>query len=210
VKAAVVRQASSVDWPKIRELCCLTGDAGAPIGRDRWRFFAENWIGPYQKLSPEWGFVADAGGGKIVGYLTGCADTRAFSRASRILFEPKLAVAILIGRYEKTVDTQRFLRRTLRLEQGPDRSFSKELAARFTSDYPAHLHINLDASARGQGLGRKLLDSFFNALRARHVRGVHVYCGEGPVPFYKAAGFDVLEQIEFRGAPVFAMGKLLV
>ena len=80
---ALVRVARSAeDWADVRSLCCRTGNGGDPIDRKRWPLFAELWIGPYQRLVPDWTYVAEVDG-RVVGYLTGCPDTAALRRARR-------------------------------------------------------------------------------------------------------------------------------
>jgi len=80
--SVLVRAAKSpADWQAVRSLCCRTGNGGDPIDPTRWPLFAELWIGPYQRLVPEWTYVAEMDG-RMVGYLTGCPDTAAFRRAS--------------------------------------------------------------------------------------------------------------------------------
>jgi hypothetical protein len=34
---------------------------------------------------------------------------------------------------------------------------------------------------------------------------VHLFCGAGPVPFYKRMGFDEVAMVSARGNPVHAM-----
>ncbi len=69
--------ASLDDWKNVRNICCLTGDDGKPISKDREKNFAEHWIGPYQKLVPDWTWVAKSNS-EICGYLAGCPDTPSF------------------------------------------------------------------------------------------------------------------------------------
>ena len=55
----LVRAAGSpADWQAVRSLCCRTGNGGDPIDPARWPLFADLWIGPYQRLVPEWTYVA--------------------------------------------------------------------------------------------------------------------------------------------------------
>jgi ribosomal protein S18 acetylase RimI-like enzyme len=64
--------------------------------------------------------------------------------------------------------------------------------------YPAHLHIDLLARARGLGLGRVLIERLLTELRARSVAGVHL--GVDPananaIGFYEHLGFRVLDRL---------------
>ena len=67
-------------WAAVRELCCRTGNNGDPIAPERWELFARIWIEPYEKILPHWTYIAESGEA-VVGYLTGCPDTRVFHRA---------------------------------------------------------------------------------------------------------------------------------
>jgi len=60
--------------------------------------------------------------------------------------------------------------------------------------YPAHLHINLAAAFRNQGLGRRLVAAFAAEAAAAAVTGVHVVTGKGMrnVRFYQQCGFQEL------------------
>lgn len=215
----IERAQSHADWREIRRLCCLTGASGGPVlPESRWDFFGELWVGPYERLAPEWAFVArDDARGSVVGYLTGCADSRRFTRLKRLLLTPRLWAGLARGRWEWNADTRRFLRRSLGFERGPEQSFSSALHAVLESQFPAHLHINLSAEARGKGTGQKLVSCFFDELRERigaAAGGVHVFCGPDPVPFYERVGFRELERIDFktesgRTVPVFALGARL-
>ncbi len=84
--------------------------------------------------------------------------------------------------------------------------FQKEFEA-----YPAHLHINCHHDARGQGVGRLLMDKIEELLRAQSIRGLHIMTSPDSSNkfFYQRLGFDheVLEA--FKGTPILFMGKKL-
>lgn len=63
--------------------------------------------------------------------------------------------------------------------------------ADLTERYPAHLHINLDASWRCLGVGARLIEAFCAHAVAAGSPGVHVVTGEGArnVRFYQRCGF---------------------
>src|SRR6185312_12630729 len=115
---ALVRVAKSpADWQAVRNLCCRTGNGGDPIDPARWPLFAELWVGPYQRLAPEWTYVAEMDG-RVVGYLTGCPDTAAFRRARRFRVTLPLLVAIACRRFPWNADARRAVRMALRLDRG--------------------------------------------------------------------------------------------
>ena len=204
---------SSSDWFSIRRICCRTAGAGAtPIDAIRWPFFGELWVGPYEKLLPAWAWVAEDSSlpSPVIGYLTGCPDTLDFEKRKLLGFTLPLLIRVLARGFALNGDARRFLKRTLRLDRSPEESFPKEVLARLRSEYPAHLHTNLEGSHRGQGVGRDLSEAFFAELRKAGVPGVHVFCGADPIAFYEKTGFKVVAKIEFRpGVQVFAMGKRL-
>jgi hypothetical protein len=78
-RLALDRPAESPLWAEIRTLCCRTGDNGGPIAKERWEFFAKLWVEPYERFLPEWTYVA-LFEESVVGYLTGCPDSRKFAR----------------------------------------------------------------------------------------------------------------------------------
>ncbi|MBI3556465.1 MAG: GNAT family N-acetyltransferase [Deltaproteobacteria bacterium] len=196
VPGALIRNpGSDRDWTVMRELCCRTGNSGAEISRERWPFFSEYWIGPYQRLLPAWSYVAEVDGA-VKGYLTGCPDTLRFDRRKRLHSKLPLLLDVLRGRYVRNNDLKRFVLRTLHLEKTPERRFPVSVHRTLAKQYPAHLHVNIDVSCRGQGLGQLLVEKFCADLRHLNVPGLHVYCGAGPVRFYKAVGFTELASID--------------
>ncbi|MGH7854662.1 MAG: hypothetical protein ACREP3_14545 [Candidatus Binatia bacterium] len=78
-KLSASHDADRASWA-VRELCCRTGNNGDPIAPERWELFPRIWIEPYEKIVPEWTYVAESGPA-IVGYLTGCPDSQEFYHA---------------------------------------------------------------------------------------------------------------------------------
>jgi GNAT superfamily N-acetyltransferase len=205
----VVRAAHPGDWPAIRELACLTGDGGNPIEPKRRPFFAEEWIGAYERLAPDWTYVAEEAGG-LVGYLTGCPDTAVFERARAVRVWLPLLVRVAAGRYGWTVDTRRFVRRALGLARAVEERFPADLLATLSARYPAHLHMNVAAGSRGRGLGAALVERYLGALRETDAPGVHLFCGAGPLGFYRRQGFEELASLELLdGFRLYALGRRL-
>ena len=63
---------------------------------------------------------------------------------------------------------------------------------RVTDPYPSHLHINLLPRLQGQGLGKRLIDTWLARMRDLGSPGVHLGVGrrnERAVRFYRAYGF---------------------
>lgn len=202
------------DWAFAREVCALTGNGGDPIDRARWGFFGEQWVGPYERLRPGWTYVAESPVGERLGYLTGSPDTEAFEIEKKWLFDLPLYFATGLGAYPRNRDVEGF-RKRFRAEirgphadLGPRDHFPPAETRAIVAEYPAHLHVNLVAEARGKGAGRLLVERFREDLAAVGVRGIHLYCGEKPRPFYERIGFRVLDRIEFRpGVLVYRLGS---
>jgi GNAT superfamily N-acetyltransferase len=201
-------QKHATDWNAVFELCCLTGNDGAPIARERWDLFGRLWVEPYRKILPQWLYVAEAQRG-IVGYLTGCPNTGAFGKAKFWRFSLPLLVDIFLGRYRGNREARRFVRQVFRLEKQSERAFSRALRHELQRDYPAHLHMNVDAAWQRSGVGTRLVEAFFSDLRNAHIPGVHLYCDAAPLEFYQRQGFKDLAKIVFHGVPVYALGLRL-
>jgi GNAT superfamily N-acetyltransferase len=208
VRIRRLTHAAEAEWDAVEALCCRTGDDGQEIARERWEFFARVWIGPYKRLRPEWTYVAIAGG-EIVGYLTGCPDTPAFARAKFWRITLPLLLDIAGGRYRdgSKRDSRVFVRRSLRVENWPEQEFSADIRRLIRASFPAHLHMNVDALHRRAGVGSRLLARYLADLDAAGIPGVHLYCGNGPLEFYRRHGFTERESIFFRGAPVYALAR---
>jgi len=81
--------------------------------------------------------------------------------------------------------------------------------ADLTARYPAHLHVNLDAAWRSQGIGARLVERFACHAARRGVPGVHIVTGAGVrnVKFYERAGFVPLREVAWNGGIVLLMGR---
>ena len=83
--------------------------------------------------------------------------------------------------------------------------------ASLTTRYPAHLHINLDARARNQGLGARLVEAF--AARAKHsgAPGLHVVTGATARnrTFYARLGFALLATANWNATAIVLLGRPL-
>ncbi|MFL5814234.1 MAG: GNAT family N-acetyltransferase [Bdellovibrionia bacterium] len=205
---------NKTEWSDIRKICCETGKSGAPIERERWKFFGEHWVGPYETLLADWTWVATQhasnGSEEVIGYLTGCPDSAQLARKRILRFDFPLVLAILHKRYPINMDVRRYLKRRFKLEKSPEELFPENVNSMLRSLYPAHLHINLTEKARGNGTGRKLVETYFEALREKRVCGVHVHCGSAPVRFYERLGFEILHSVEVRpGVSVYCLGIAL-
>jgi GNAT superfamily N-acetyltransferase len=58
--------------------------------------------------------------------------------------------------------------------------------------YPAHLHINCHADARGKGVGRGLVLKLLSQMKVQGVHGLHIMTGPTSEnkTFYQKMGFD--------------------
>lgn len=188
---AHVRPARPSDRDAVADVSFATGYFGRSAGRffpDR-TLFADLWIAPYFDGHGCCMFVAEAEG-KVVGYIVGSCDTRAYQRhmARRSV---RLAGRWLRGRYSALGRSVRFLLRSARYP-GPAAPWR---------DYPAHLHINLLPEARGRRLGRALLEAYVTCLQERGVRGVQLSTtveNEAALGLYRSCGFRVYERHRSR------------
>lgn len=80
--------------------------------------------------------------------------------------------------------------------------------ADLTLAYPAHLHVNLRADARGAGLGAQLVGRFLDAARGAGAVGAHVMTGADArnVRFYNRCGFTERGRTGAPGQEVVFLG----
>ena len=199
------REFEAAVWHAIGELCCRTGNNGAPIAPERWRLFAKIWIEPYENQLPDWTYVAEVDG-EVIGYLTGCPDSKTFSRRRFWRSTVPLLGEIFLGHFHGQADARPFARRALGLAPSVERCFPSDVRRRVRSGYPAHLHINVDARYRGGGVGRRLCQAFFADLRSQGIAGIHLYCGADPLKFYLRLGFDELSSMRLGATSVHLLG----
>ncbi len=91
-----------------------------------------------------------------------------------------------------------------------DIDYYRDLVAK-TPRYPAHLHINLAASARNLGVGSRLLDAFIAHARAQGAPGIHAVTSTASRnrSFYARASFDVVAELDWNDHPIVMLGRAL-
>lgn len=144
------------------------------------------YAAPYALFSPQTAFVVEADG--VAGYVLGPSDTPQFEARLEAEWWPGLR-----SRYRAPTGLRASWTRDQALSDLIHHPFRapKEL----TGPFPAHLHVNLLPALRGRGFGRRLLDRWFEAVRALGATGSHLSTGAGnirAVRFYRAIGFRPL------------------
>lgn len=161
---ASIRPAGPTDLQALGQIAYATGFFGnsAAVYFPSQPLFRDLWIKPYLNGIGACNLVAELEG-KIVGYIIGTPDVRAYQR---YFLRSALEVVgkALSGQYPGFLQSTRYLLRAAR--------YGSPLAP--LEQYPAHLHINLLPESRGLGLGQKLLAAHLDCLRARGVPGVQL------------------------------------
>ncbi|WP_298460178.1 GNAT family N-acetyltransferase [uncultured Cellulomonas sp.] len=183
-----VRPARAADAATLESVCLLTGDAG----QDATHLYtdpallAHVYLHPYLVLEPGLAFVA-ADGDHVGGYVVGALDTADFERRCEAAWWPPLRDRYPLDRWAAQGGADASV---VRLIHHPPRADPAVLV-----DHPSHLHVDLLPGWQGQGLGRRLLETLFDALAAGGSRGVHLVVArrnEPAVGFYRRMGLAEL------------------
>jgi ribosomal protein S18 acetylase RimI-like enzyme len=193
-----IRPASLHDLPGVYRVCLETGDSG----RDATALFRNPdlighvFVGPYVVGQLDLALVVADGEG-VAGYLLAAADTRAFEAWEESHWWPPLREQYPLPAGNSADDEM--IRRLHAPSRAPDA---------VVADHPAHLHIDLLARVRGQGLGRALVERNLGTLRERGIPGVHLDVAAdnaNGIAFYRHLGFVELE----RATDSIFMGRRL-
>ncbi len=200
-----IRPYQAGDLEALYAIALATGDAGADASRmyGDGRLVGEIYAAPYAVLSPQTAFVVEDEEG-VAGYVLGAVDTRAFEEEAEAHWWPKLRerYADPIGREPPAAWTPD--QRLSWLIHHPYRAPS-----RIAEPFPSHLHIDMLPRRQGQGLGRRMLDLWFETARSMGSRGVHLGVSAAntrALRFYRAYGLTepVLERPPPPGSHWFA------
>ncbi|MBE0695886.1 MAG: GNAT family N-acetyltransferase [Anaerolineaceae bacterium] len=150
---------------------------------------AHMYSGPYAVYEPDLCFIL-TGDGVPMGYILGTRDSEAFSRRTAAEWFPVLRERYPLPAEDDRSENAGAIRALHRgYHPGPG-----------AEEYPAHLHIDLLASARHGGNGSKLMEVFLTRLRELHVPSVHLGVGGGntnAIAFYERMGFKRVKEYEW-------------
>jgi hypothetical protein len=187
-KAARIRPYESRDREAVRSICCDTADRGEPVENffpDR-EVFADLLTAYYTDFEPESSWVGESGG-EVIGYLTGCLDTRRFIRIMALSIAPRILIKVIRRSILKHPQARQFIRSNLRVWlSGSGKNVSLH-------EYPSHLHINLKHGARAKGLGCDLVSRFLVQAKAAGSCGAHANVREDSDrarKFFEGLGFQ--------------------
>lgn len=78
-------------------------------------------------------------------------------------------------------------------------------------DFPAHLHINCHVSARGQGIGTRLIEELEREFKSQGIKGIHLMTSSDARnrSFYQRLGYDYECELPYLNTPILMMGKKL-
>jgi len=187
---ARVRPYTTKDRAAVWALAADTAFFGDPVEAylDDRALFCAAFVAYYTDYEPERLWVAEIDGG-VVGYVTGCGDSRRQAQIFRSQILPSVLWGVLRGRY-------RVGRKTIRLARRMACEWLHQGRIDVSSDaFPGHLHINVTAGARGRGIGRALLERSLAQFWQTGVRGVHLSTSDRHVAachLYEAVGFRLL------------------
>lgn len=186
-----IRQCTLADLPYIYEICWKTGDNGTPLDSafsDKFKM-GHYYAAPYLHHDLGCCFAATEKG-IPKGYILGSADTVNYTKWFNSQWLPSV---------RKLYDLES------QGEYGPRETFLNECIKNDTVlhkslyEFPAHLHINLLPELQGKGLGRKLMDTFFERCRKKGANRVHLGVSKvntGALTFYRKMGMYPIYETE--------------
>jgi ribosomal protein S18 acetylase RimI-like enzyme len=195
-----VRPYVAGDWSAVYDVCVRTGNDGedATGKLEDVQLLPDIWAGPYMYLEPDLAFVLDDGK-RAVGYVLGTADTAGFVRKYREQWIPRLVDAHPAPPVTPVTPDEQLLA----LLHQPERMLAPELG-----DYPAHLHIDVLPPHQGSGHGRRLVETFVEAVTRAGTGGVHLAVSPTNVRahgFYQRLGFARLAVAGSGGAIYYGL-----
>ena len=114
---------------------------------------------------------------------------------------PDIVAGYLVGALEDPATQARF----------DDIAYFRSDFAHLTAQFPAHLHINLDARFRSRGIGARLIEAFAGHAGRAGAPGMHVVTGKGMrnVRFYERCGFTARGAAPWKGGEIVFLGREL-
>jgi ribosomal protein S18 acetylase RimI-like enzyme len=185
-----IRLARLDDQSAAYHVCLKTGDHGRdgePFYRDDPDALGRIFVGPYLALEPELSLVVEADQG-VCGYCLAALDSRAFYRKYDQQWRPRLCEQFSKPSGDPATWTRA---QTVHSWYHQPDSFCPEPY----EAYPSHMHIDLLERARGQGIGRRMMEQLMDRLRQRRSPGAHLNVSAQNTPalsFYRQLGFHEL------------------
>jgi ribosomal protein S18 acetylase RimI-like enzyme len=131
------------------------------------QIFLDAFYAYYTDLEPGHSWVACCED-EVVGFLAGCVNTQQYMQNIKRKIFPRVLTNLIRGKY-------RIGRRSFLYFKGLlSEIVYEDIHPVDLKNFPAHLHINIDFNWRGQGVGRKLIQTYITQLSGLKVTGVHL------------------------------------
>ncbi|SDF36259.1 FR47-like protein [Lentzea fradiae] len=178
----MIRAYRPSDLDALHDICLDTGNGGQGVRHlfDDPRLLGHVHVGPYAAFEPDLVLVAEDDDG-VCGYVAAASDSEAFEDRCERDWWPDLRL-----RYPLTPESNRVV---WQIHHPP------RVDPMMVRDYPAHLHVNLLARARGKGLGGSLVRTVLDRLE----KGVHVHVrrqNTHAIGFWEHLGFRVIDSAD--------------
>lgn len=191
--SVVIRPYQLLDRPAIRQICADTADRGKPVENffsDR-EVFADLMTCYYTDFEPQSVWVAEIDG-RVIGYLSGCRDSRRYLRLMAGLIAPRALLRAIFRGVFLRKKTYRFIQAMLKscMLGGLKRELS-------FNKYPAHLHIDIKEAFRGQNIGSRLMEKFFTQAKSSGANGVYLTVRQDNTAagkFFEKMGFSIVNR----------------
>ena len=179
------------DLPYIYEICYLTGHNGESVVEicpDKFKI-GHYFAAPYVYFDSEMCFVVTEDN-IPKGYIIGTHDTEKYTEWLNREWLPRVRILYDFKQNESTHELEIYLNSVIKDDTVNDARLEP---------FEAHLHIDLLPELQGKGLGRTLINTFFDQCREKGSSKVHLGVSSknpGAVAFYKKIGMYVIYDVE--------------
>jgi len=189
----IIRTYESRDRQMMRQIACDTADMGEPVKN----FFGDREVVAdlltryYTDYEARSLWVAEHEG-KVIGYLTGCLDTRRYFRVMAWRLVPRIGIKAVIRGVFLRQDTWRLFWAAIRT--GWIGGFKRHIPLH---KYRGHLHVNIERGFRSQNVGKNLVERFIEQVKAAGLAGIYLAVREDNVrgrKFFEDFGFVELSR----------------
>lgn len=200
-----IRLAQPGDQAAAYYVCLKTGDHGRdgePFYHDDPDALGRIFVGPYLAYEPELSLVLEDDQG-VCGYALAALDSRAFYARYDHEWRRKLCEQFPLPPGDPATWTRA---ETVHCWYHKPDYFCPEPY----EDYPSHMHIDLLQRARGQGIGRRMMEQLMDELRRRGSPGAHLAVSVLNTPalgFYRRLKFHELARTGTTTSGSIYLGK---